>query len=64
MGTPWQGRGIAAEAARGLVGWLLRQPVDSIIAHIHPAHRASAGVTAAVGLVATDEQRDGEIRTR
>ncbi|ATY10673.1 N-acetyltransferase [Amycolatopsis sp. AA4] len=62
VGTPWQGRGIATEAARGLVDWLDQQPVDAIIAHIHPEHRASAGVAAAVGLVATDEQQDGEIR--
>ncbi|MFD5388070.1 GNAT family N-acetyltransferase [Streptomyces sp. NPDC127074] len=27
VGTPWQGWGIATEAARGLVDWLSRQPV-------------------------------------
>ncbi|MET9265812.1 GNAT family N-acetyltransferase [Amycolatopsis sp. NPDC004079] len=62
VGTPWQGRGIATEAARGLVGWLLSQPVDAIIAHIHPENRASAAVAAAAGLTATDEWQDGEIR--
>ncbi|WP_409182175.1 GNAT family N-acetyltransferase [Amycolatopsis sp. VS8301801F10] len=62
VGTPWQGQGIATEAARGLVEWLDRQPVDAIIAHIHPENRASAGVAAAVGLAATEEQQDGEIR--
>lgn len=62
VGTPWQGRGIATEAAQGLVGWLLRQPVDAIIAHIHPENRASASVAAAAGLTATDEQQDGEVR--
>ncbi|MFB9928898.1 GNAT family N-acetyltransferase [Amycolatopsis halotolerans] len=64
VGTPWQGRGIATEAARGLVGWLLSQPVDAIIAHIHPENRASAAVAAAAGLTATDEWQDGEIRWR
>ncbi|WP_037370065.1 GNAT family N-acetyltransferase [Amycolatopsis orientalis] len=64
VGTPWQGRGIATEAARGLVDWLLRQPVDAVIAHVHPENRASAGVAAAAGLAATDEQQDGEIRWR
>jgi RimJ/RimL family protein N-acetyltransferase len=58
VGTPWQGSGIATEAARGLVDWLSRQPVHSVIAHIHPEHRASA----AAGLAPTDEWRDGEIR--
>ncbi|MFD8544739.1 GNAT family N-acetyltransferase [Streptomyces sp. NPDC059649] len=62
VGTPWQGRGIATEAARGLVGWLSRQPVHIVIAHIHPEHRASAAVATAAGLTPTDEWHDGEIR--
>lgn len=64
VGTPWQGRGFATEAARGLADWLGQQPVDEIIAHIHPENRASAAVAAAIGLTATDEQQDGEIRWR
>ncbi|MFD7069330.1 GNAT family N-acetyltransferase [Streptomyces sp. NPDC059913] len=64
VGTPWQGRGIAGEAARGLVDWLGGQRVDTVVAHIHPEHRASAGVAAAAGLVRTGEQHDGEIRWR
>lgn len=62
VGTPWQGRGIATEAARALVGWLVQQPVDEIIAHIHPENQASAAVAAAIGLTATDQWQDGEIR--
>ncbi|WP_413798269.1 GNAT family N-acetyltransferase [Streptomyces iranensis] len=62
VGTPWQGRGIAGEAARGLVDWLSRQPVHTVIAHIHPEHRASAAVATAAGLTPTDEWHDGEIR--
>jgi RimJ/RimL family protein N-acetyltransferase len=62
VGTPWQGRGIAGEAARGLVDWLSRQPVQTVIAHIHPEHRASAAVAAAAGLIPTDEWHEGEIR--
>jgi RimJ/RimL family protein N-acetyltransferase len=61
VGTPWQGRGIATEAVRGLVDWL---PVRTIIAHIHPDHRASAAVATAAGLAPTDERHDGEIRWR
>ncbi|MFK0294071.1 GNAT family N-acetyltransferase [Streptomyces sp. NPDC090442] len=62
VGSPWQGRGIATEAAQGLVGWLDRQPVHTVIAHIHPEHRASAAVATVAGLTPTDEWREGEIR--
>jgi len=62
VGIPWQGRGIATEAARGLVAWLGEQPVDTVIAHIHPDHHASAAVATACGLAPTDEWQDGEIR--
>ncbi|MER7841216.1 GNAT family N-acetyltransferase [Streptomyces sp. NPDC096040] len=62
VGTPWQGRGIAAEAARGLVDRLTRQQVHTVIAHIHPGHSASAAVARAAGLTPTDERHDGEIR--
>lgn len=63
VGTPWQGRGIAVEAARGLVGWLAAQPaVREVIAHVHPDHRASAAVATAAGLAPTDEWHDGEVK--
>ncbi|SMQ13768.1 Protein N-acetyltransferase, RimJ/RimL family [Streptomyces sp. Ag82_O1-12] len=62
VGTPWQGRGIASEAARGLVAWLGQQPVQTVIAHIHPEHRASVAVATAAGLTPTDEWHEGEIR--
>ncbi|MFE5756549.1 GNAT family N-acetyltransferase [Streptomyces massasporeus] len=62
VGTAWQGRGIAGEAARGLVDWLGRQHVQGVIAHIHPEHRASAAVATTAGLTPTDERREGEIR--
>jgi RimJ/RimL family protein N-acetyltransferase len=64
VGTPWQGRGIAREAARGPVDWLNQQPVRAVIAHIHPEHQASAAVTTAAGLTPTDEWHEGEIRWR
>lgn len=64
VGTPWQGRGIAGEAARGLVAWLGRQSVHTVVAHIHPDHRASAAVATAAGLTPTDERHEGEIRWR
>ncbi|HEX8870800.1 MAG TPA: GNAT family N-acetyltransferase [Lentzea sp.] len=62
VGTPWQGQGIAGEAARGLVAWLTTQPVRTVLAHIHPDHHASAAVAASAGLAATDIQQDGEVR--
>ncbi|WP_441247116.1 GNAT family N-acetyltransferase [Kitasatospora sp. McL0602] len=64
VGTPWQGSGIASEAARGLVGWLGGQGVRTVIAHIHPEHHASAAVATAAGLAATGLLHDGEIRWR
>lgn len=65
VGTPWQGRGIATEAARGLVGRLRQQPVPAVhtvIAHIHPDHAASAAVATAAGLTPSGELHDGEVR--
>jgi RimJ/RimL family protein N-acetyltransferase len=62
VGTPWQRRGIAGEAARGLVDWLATQPVHTVVAHIHPGHHASAAVAASAGLTATDVWQDGELR--
>jgi len=62
VGIPWQGQGIATEAARALVAWLGQQSVRTVIAHIHPGHRASAAVAAAAGLSPTGHRQDGEIR--
>ncbi|MER5889212.1 GNAT family N-acetyltransferase [Streptomyces sp. NPDC001941] len=62
VGTAWQGRGIASEAARGLVDGLRAQGVRDVHAHVHPEHTASAAVARAAGLAPTDRVRDGEIR--
>jgi RimJ/RimL family protein N-acetyltransferase len=64
IGTGWQGRGYASEAARALVTWLERQSVTTVVAHIRPDHRASAAVATAAGLSPTDQEQDGEIRWR
>ncbi|WP_416970970.1 GNAT family N-acetyltransferase [Streptomyces sp. 4F14] len=64
VGTPWQGRGIAGEAAKGLVRWLGKVPVRAVVAHVHPEHAASAAVAAGAGLVATGEWHEGEMRWR
>jgi RimJ/RimL family protein N-acetyltransferase len=60
VGTAWQGRGFASEAARALVGWLDGRGVHVIIACVHPRHDASAAVAERAGLRATGELRDGE----
>jgi RimJ/RimL family protein N-acetyltransferase len=60
IGVPWQGRGFAAEAARGLVDWLERAGVSVITAHVHPDHHASSAVAARGGLEPTDRIDDGE----
>lgn len=62
VGTAWQGRGFAAEAARALAAWLTELPIGTLVAHVHPDHAASAAVAAACGLRATLHRQDGEIR--
>lgn len=65
IGSGWQGRGYAKEAALGLVAHLLDGGVvRTVVAHIHPDHAASAAVAAAAGLVRTEEWEDGEVRWR
>lgn len=60
--APQQGRGYAGEAAAGMVGWLAEQGIAALVAHVHPDHRASARVAERLGLRATDELVDGEVR--
>ncbi|MEU6144245.1 GNAT family N-acetyltransferase [Streptomyces sp. NPDC047081] len=65
VGTPWQGRGLASEAAGALVTWLTARPgIHTVVAHIHPDHTASTAVARAAGLEPTDEEQDGERRWR
>jgi RimJ/RimL family protein N-acetyltransferase len=61
IGTAWQGRGYASEAARALVSWLEGQRTGTITAHVHPANAASARVAANAGLAPTEEVVDGEV---
>lgn len=61
IGTTWQRRGYAAEAASSLVGWLETVGVREIVAHVHPRHAASAGVATRAGLTPTGAlDADGE----
>jgi RimJ/RimL family protein N-acetyltransferase len=60
VGVPWQGQGFASEAARAVVRWLETRGTETITAHVHPIHHASARVASRAGLSPTDELEDGE----
>ncbi len=60
VGSPWQGRGFAAEAAGTMVAWLVGSGVEVVTAHIHPEHDRSARVAQRAGLRPTDLIEDGE----
>jgi len=62
IGTAHQRHGYAKEAAQLMVGWLQRQGVEVVIAHVHPQHEASKAVARAVGLSPTGEVVEGEVR--
>ena len=60
IGVPWQGQGLASEAAASMVAWLIDAGVGTVTACIHPEHDASAAVAARAGLAPTSEVVDGE----
>lgn len=61
VGAPWQGRGYASEAAKAAFDWLVAGgAVDTITAHVHPDHAASAKVAEWIGLKTTERFHDGE----
>jgi RimJ/RimL family protein N-acetyltransferase len=62
VGSAYQGRGYAGEAAIAVRDWLRDQGIEEFTAHIRPDHAASAGVARRLGLVATDARQDGEVR--
>jgi RimJ/RimL family protein N-acetyltransferase len=57
-----QRRGYAREAAAAMAGWLREHGVDTLIAHVNPAHRASIAVATGLGMHATGVTVDGETR--
>lgn len=61
IGTRWQRHGYATEATTALLDWLLERHIDSIVAHIHPHHTASATVATRTGLRPTTQSVDGEV---
>ncbi|MEV5608077.1 GNAT family N-acetyltransferase [Streptomyces sp. NPDC052225] len=62
VGYAFQGHGYGTEGARAMTHWLRDAGVRRLTAHVHPENIASAGIAGALGLTATDEVDDGEIR--
>jgi RimJ/RimL family protein N-acetyltransferase len=57
VGVPWQGQGLASEAAAAVVGWLEARGVAQVTAWIRPDHHASEAVATRAGLMVTSETR-------
>jgi RimJ/RimL family protein N-acetyltransferase len=62
ISVPFQGRGLAVEAAGTMTGWLRENGVQRLMAHVHPDNQASMGVARRLGLRPTGVVHDGEIR--
>ena len=62
IGTRWQGRGFATEAAQAVADWLEQQGIATLVAHIRPGHRPSERVAESLGLQPSSVVQDGEIR--
>ena len=62
IGSGFQGRGYAREAAAAMVARLGEDGIRVITAHVNPGHVASAGVARAIGLAPTSVIVDGEVR--
>ena len=62
VATAHQGQGLATEAATAVAGWLARQGVGELVAHIAPGHGASEGVARRLGLEPAGVREDGERR--
>jgi RimJ/RimL family protein N-acetyltransferase len=60
VGTPWQRRGYAVEASLAMRDWLVRSGVRTLVANVHPKHRASERVAEALSLRITDDLSHGE----
>ena len=62
VGTAYQRQGIATEAARTLIAWLLEElGAISIVACIPAGHEASEGVARSVAMRPTDRRDHGEV---
>ncbi|WP_330267639.1 GNAT family N-acetyltransferase [Streptomyces griseorubiginosus] len=60
IGHDFQGDGYGKEGASTMALWLRTQGVSGFVAHVHPEHRASAGIARALGMEPTGEVHDSE----
>ncbi|MCG6872667.1 MAG: GNAT family N-acetyltransferase [Gammaproteobacteria bacterium] len=60
VGSPWQNRGYASEAASAIICWLRTLGCTTLRAKIHPRHAASQRVAARAGMQRTSQSSDGE----
>jgi RimJ/RimL family protein N-acetyltransferase len=61
VGSSWQGRGLAREAAALVLEHVRTTGVRRVVAHVHPDNVASQRVATALGLVPTERSVDGEV---
>ena len=60
VGTPFQRKGYAGEAARAVAVWLREGGVDTMQAFVHPHNEASAAIARSLGLKRTTTVDHGE----
>ncbi|MFD3344189.1 GNAT family N-acetyltransferase [Streptomyces anthocyanicus] len=60
VGHDFQGEGYGKEAAAVLAQWLRERGVARFVAHVHPDHRASAGIARSLGMEPSEEVHDDE----
>lgn len=60
IGSPWQGKGYAVEAAHGMIKQMAADGAGTIVAHIHSEHHASRRVATALHFWATGRMKSGE----
>ncbi len=61
IGSAWQGRGYAKEAAAATAAWVATSGAATLRAEIHPDHAASGAVARSIGLAPTTDIVDGEV---
>ncbi|MEU1089312.1 GNAT family N-acetyltransferase [Streptomyces sp. NPDC005892] len=62
VGTDYQNEGYAREGALAMASWLRAQGVTEVAANIRPGHGASTAVARALGLKASAQVVEGEVR--
>lgn len=60
VGHDFQGEGYGTEGAATMALWLCERGVARLLAHVHPEHRASAGIARSLGMRPSGEVHDSE----